>query len=273
LTIRDLRPAPGGGFFLTISSFTNDDTAFAAPYPDPLGESTWVTRTDEDGNIRWKTFIGGSAFDRAFYGSACADGGYVVCGRTESSDYDFAGRPASQPIWAAKISADGQRQWLRWYEGDIDDPPRIAATSDGGYLLVTEKSIDYGNKDALVSKYNANGEREWQRQVGGYKYVRFYDIMEDSGGNYRLVVEGENVDGIIFDGRFRDGWIVTLNHSGSIVKMKGYGGQERDWFNSITEVSKDHFLLAGNAVSADGDVVGQHSQFGPQYKDGWIMYY
>jgi hypothetical protein len=73
---------------------------------------------------------------------------------------------------------------------------------------------------------------------------------------------------------FRDGWIVTLNRSGAIVKMKGYGGQETDWFNSVTEVTKDHFLLAGNAVSSDGDVIGQHNhRTGTQYKDGWIIYY
>ena len=91
---------------------------------------------------------------------------------------------------------------------------------------------------------------------------QFIEITVD--GNYLVVGSAASPDipGFHSGG---DYWIAELDTSFQIVWEKCFGGSEND-FGSTIDLTPDGFLVAGNAVSSDGDVTGNHG-----VEDYWIL--
>jgi hypothetical protein len=64
----------------------------------------------------------------------------------------------------------------------------------------------------------------------------------------------------------RDGWVVKLDASGSLLWQKCLGGNSSDWARSIQQTSDGGYIVAGETHSNDGDVSGHHGN-----GDGWVV--
>ena len=53
-----------------------------------------------------------------------------------------------------------------------------------------------------------------------------------------------------------DGFVVTLNNSGKITSVQGYGGRRDDKFQSLCVTADGNIVACGSTLSADGDLVG-----------------
>ena len=178
-----------GGY--VVAGYSNSNNFDAAGFHGGLYDG-WVVKLDATGAIQWQKMYGGSNWDDFWHVAQTTDGGYILAGRSASTNGDLTGNKGTLDTWVVKINAFGEIEWQRNYGGSGEDIGySVAQTPDGGYVVVSETaSIDgdvvglNGNYDVWVLKLSATGEIEWQRALGG-EYGDFgTNVLVSSDGGY-----------------------------------------------------------------------------------------
>lgn len=135
-------------------------------------DSFWAFEIDAGGALQWQYTYGGDADEDARDFRGTPDGGYIMCGWTDSFGETFAGS-IYKDAWLIKLDAAGGIQWQKFYnkpfeyEGDIINAPdwaySVAPAADGGYAVVGDtdwwSSGDTSrNGDVWIFKVNSMGE-------------------------------------------------------------------------------------------------------------------
>ena len=150
--------------------------------------------------------IGGSNQDYINSVAETSDGGYIAGGYFESESIDLGNgvtltNNGSEDGMIIKYDSEGNAEWAKGIGGDDDDYIySVAETSDGGYIAggsFKSSSIDLGNgvtltnnssyiydSDGMIIKYDANGEVEWAKGIGGDNSEYIYSVAETSDGGY-----------------------------------------------------------------------------------------
>ena len=121
-----------GGYILAASSTSNDgDVGSNYGLYD-----YWIIKVSSDGTIIWKKPMGGTYFDWVHSIQETTDGGFIVSGRSSSSDIDVTGHHFSYDYWIVKLSTTGNISWQKSLGGDgADIAYSIQQTIDGGYIV------------------------------------------------------------------------------------------------------------------------------------------
>lgn len=121
-----------GGYILAANSTSNDgDVGSNYGFDD-----FWIVKVSSDGTIDWKKSMGGSYSDWAHSIQETIDGGFIVSGRSSSSDIDVTGHHFSYDYWIVKLSTTGNISWQKSLGGDgADIAYSIQQTIDGGYIV------------------------------------------------------------------------------------------------------------------------------------------
>lgn len=264
--IRDV----GDGFIVAGSTNSNDiDVSGNHGYTD-----FWLFKIDYSGNMLWQKCFGGTSGDYAVSIEQTEDGGYILLGRTDSDDGDVTGKHDYTDIWIVKTDATGNLEWQKCYGGNyIDISFDIKRTSDGGYIFCgsTESmdgDITYNNgfEDFWVVKINASGDIQWQKCYGGTYMEEAHGIIETSDGNYLVVGYVGSGDGdVSFTYGGQDIWLLEIDHDGTLLKEKAFGGTLTENGMSVLQTS-DGFLIAGETNSFDGDVAEYNG-----HRDTWVL--
>lgn len=179
----------------------------------------WIVKTDAMGNKQWHKTYGGSGADWAHDIVKTTDG-YVIIGRSNSSDGDVTGQHGGMDAWILKIDNNGNKIWQKTFGGSVDDYGQgILCTSDGGLLIgVNAKSSNgsftsnLGYVDAWVIKLDANGNNLGQKELGGSGSE---EIVGFAGDNNRYCLFGStnSPDGDFAGYQvdfFRNAWILKF---------------------------------------------------------------
>ena len=230
--------------------------------------SGFVMKLDQQGEVQWKTVLGGSNDDVISSVSATLDGGYVATGWTNSNDGYFDGaNKGLDDIFIAKIDSLGTIKWLRSFGGTKSDIGHsITATSDGGCVATgyTESDdVDFtgrgrGAKDILVIKLDEKGDFQWLQLIGGSSVEEGYSITEVQGGGIVLAGYSSSNDGD-FTGMNeggRDIVILELDEDGTIQWNKTHGGSRADLAYSLRPSFDSGFILTGSTQSNNGAFEG-----------------
>jgi hypothetical protein len=213
--------------------------------------------------IQWQKVLGGSGGDAANSIALTDDGGYIVAGRTQSNNGDFAGSIGLGSGVVVKFSDSGQIQWQKLLGGPGRETANaIEQTSDGGYILAGGSfEVDsivpgtYSLSNFWVVKLDPTGEVEWQRVLGGSRHDEAYSIKETPDGGY--IVAGVTLSNDVDVSENRGGadvWVVKLATGGEIEWQKCLGGTKEDHAQSIQLTNDGGYILAGHSYSNDGDV-------------------
>ncbi|HEX5316487.1 MAG TPA: T9SS C-terminal target domain-containing protein, partial [Candidatus Kapabacteria bacterium] len=75
----------------------------------------WVVKVDNTGAIQWQKCLGGSSGDEIFSIIQTSDGGFAVCGQTNSTDGDVSGSHGANnsDAWVVKLDDAGNIQWKK----------------------------------------------------------------------------------------------------------------------------------------------------------------
>lgn len=150
-----------------------------------------------------------------------------------------------------KHSINGVPLWQKVYtKPGHQTMSDVAATSDGGFILVGQDS-DH-NQDGWVIRADSNGDTLWTRHFhfGGMQAIN-------------KVIETQHADGFLLggtSGMTSDNptmWAIRIDEDGEEIWSSTYGSGEIDsWCNGLGEVDDGNFILAGAAADA-GDTNGR----------------
>ena len=218
-------------------------------------------------SIEWQKALGGSDLDEAYSIQQTTDGGYIIAGKSNSTDGDVSDNNGSMDFWIVRLDPMGE---IIWEKSLLDDGFEVAyaiqQTNDGGFIVAGSSDNDDG-VNMLVIKLKDNGDVEWQTYLGGSGFDAAYSVRQTTGGEYIVAGESNSEDGDVTapKGAF-DAWIVKLDPFGEIMWERSFGGTQDDRANAIQLTSDGGMVFAGHTFSSDGDITGHHG-----LNDFWIV--
>ncbi|MBK7967116.1 MAG: hypothetical protein IPK10_18820 [Bacteroidetes bacterium] len=261
-----------GGFVMVGSSRSSDF--------DVTGNyglfDVWVVKTDFYGNIQWQRNFGGSGDDAGNCIIQTLDGGYLIAGKTNSTDGDITSAYGAIDMWVVKLNAAGILLWQNSFGGSsFDEANSILENTDGTvYVLGRTSSSDgqistpLGFSDIWLVKLSSSGTLLWEKTYGGSGSDIGEKIIRASDNNCFIYGETNSSDGNVtgVHGVLTDIWIFKINNVGAIVWQKVLGGTSTEYAMDANRTSDGGLILTGLTRSNDGDVSGNHGN-----EDVWVV--
>ncbi len=140
----------------------------------------YLIKVDINGNKEWEKTLGGCGYDRGDSVQPATDGGYIVAGSTDS--YGAGGLD----VFLVKTDSSGNKTWEKTFGGMGDDwANSVQPTADGGYILVgCTRSYGSGGIDIYVIKTDSQGNKHWEKTLGGSYDDNGECIRQNCDGSY-----------------------------------------------------------------------------------------
>lgn len=264
-------PTPDGGYMIAghTDSHDGDITSIAGE------RDVWIVKLNSSGAIQWQKTIGGDKSDYAYSFQSTSDG-YILAGYTYSNNGDVFGNHGDADAWIVKIDNNGTIQWQKTLGGSNEEIARsIQLTPDGGYIVAgSAKSNNgdvsggnHGGSDAWIIKLSNSGTIQWQKSLGGSYEEIARSVQSTTDGGYIITGSAVSTNGDISNNHGgQDAWIVKLNSNGAIQWQRSIGGTNDEVANSVQTTVDGGYIIAGQALSNNGDVSGNHGA-----TDAWIV--
>ncbi len=209
--------------------------------------------------------VGGSSGE-LFYGSVTDQQGNIyAAGQTDSNDGDIAGgNHGGVDGLLVKFAPDGTVLWQRVIGGTGDDHLYAIAIDASGALYVAGASstnadgditsVNHGGLfDALLMKYDADGNKLWDRLIGGTDVDQFVAVTVDGNAVYPAGSTKSSDGDIPANNGNLDALVAKTDNNGNLAWADNVGGSQDDSFAGIT-VSGGSLYMAGLSKSNDGDI-------------------
>ncbi|MEX0812831.1 MAG: T9SS type A sorting domain-containing protein [Chitinophagales bacterium] len=269
--VSSIQQTTDGGYIMVGGSESSDQDISG----NNGGVDYWILKTDVNGNIEWEQNYGGSGDDFASSVHQTFDGGYVVAGSSESSDFDVSGNYGWFDYWILKLDANGNIEWEQNYGGSDDDyAASVLQSTDSSYIVAgytssfdNDVSNIYDWDDFWVLKLDANGGIEWEQNYGGTGDETAASMKPTMDGGYVLAGHSDSQD---FDAPDNNGdfdfLVLKLDSSGNVEWGQNYGGSWEDEVFSITQTSDGGYIVGGSSESSDQDVSNNYGDY-----DYWVI--
>ena len=231
--VRDLDVAPDGTVHFVMLELEADlalvpERAFLArrPSDEPCGLVAQLAPWAGPGHpveLRWASYLGGTAKDSPTSVAAAPDGGTYVAGITFSADFPVAGEHADaghgggKDAFVARFDRDGQLLWSTFLGGSSDD----GAVGTQGLKVAADGSV----------------------YVCGFTSSRDFPVVGSA-------FQAENAGG--FDGLWEaraDRFVARFSPEGRLVATTLFGGDGRDDGEGLALAPGGDVLLAGFTYS------------------------
>jgi len=223
----------------------------------------WGILMDSNGNKIWRRYFGGSNNDRSYDAVQTNDGGFLIAGASESFDFDITDDKGSYDFWTVRLSATGEKLWTKSFGGsEIEIGYALTKTLDGNYIMVGDTrsadgdvSMNKGNADAWVVKFDDNGTIIWEKSYGGSEFDSARGIRQMDDGSFVITGSTRSDNGDVSSNNGQnDQWIFIIDSNGTITYQANVGGSDLDLGNDVIYTSDDKIVAVGNTESSDGDI-------------------
>lgn len=179
----------------------------------------WILKISNEGDLIWEKNFGGSEIDEPRGIISTNDGNFLIVGDTRSSDQDVTINNGGADLWILKISSDGNLIWEKTHGGSSFDVARsVSKTQDNGFLIAgysrssNNDFTNQGQSDAWILKIDNNGEKLWQKFIGGSENDFLFDAIELNNQSIIAVGESSSADFDISKNKgFSDALIIKTN--------------------------------------------------------------
>jgi len=211
------------------------------------GPGRWVLKLDAAGNGVWKHLFSEYEHPGESEGVASvqptSDGGYLLFGHT----YHFSiWRPTISPQ-LIRLDAQGNVLWTKIYV-DLGWIVSARTSLDGGWVAAGSayaQGAGRENTDALILKFDADGELVWAATYGDQKLQEAQDVYPTDDGGYLVAGRTESPTG-----GGLDAWVARLTAGGQMVWQKTYAGPDRVGIRYIQQTGDNGLLVVGAAWSS-----------------------
>ncbi|MBD3321877.1 MAG: hypothetical protein GF350_12345 [Chitinivibrionales bacterium] len=213
-----------GGSFGIVDSTPLSDTAILSTAP----------------RASFQKVYGGIGNDEATGVVQCDDGGYFICGYTES--YGIGGKD----VYLVRTYPDGETRWSRTYGGIGDDMAMACRQTPDGYFIIcgTSSSFSDSNQNEMyLLKVDAAGDTLWTATCRAGKEDGANDVCVTADHGYALcgytrrdtASGSENIA------------LVKFSSDGSIEWTGEYGDEDHEIGLRIKQITGGGFILAGQS--------------------------
>ncbi len=195
-----------------------------------------LIRTDEDGDLTWAYYFGGTHNDRGLAVVECQDGGFAFAGY--STSYGFG----NSDVWLVRTDDQGSLLWNHTFGGTDDDLCySLVETGDHGFVLAgTTESFGAGNEDVWIIRTDSMGNTLWNQTYGSYRRDFCYDIIRKRSGGFTFVGTTDNTAT-----QLADGFVQSIYLDGTLQWNTTFGYSAEDGVYSITECDDGGYAVTG----------------------------
>ncbi|KIC90831.1 hypothetical protein HY58_07215 [Flavihumibacter sp. ZG627] len=126
--------SPGGAVIAGMTNSRDGDLTRSGRAPTDI--DIWVVKVDGSGNLLWQKNYGGPMDEFAFDMAPAIDGGFLLCGTTESMDSAAPCTLGNNDIWVIKIDGLGEMEWQKALGGEGNDNGSAIVENKDGTVLV-----------------------------------------------------------------------------------------------------------------------------------------
>lgn len=242
----------------------------------------WLVKLDKMGNIQWQRTFGGNDVDEILALAQTKDGGYILTGNSVSyPSGDKADNKGAFDFWVIKLNSFGSMEWQRALGGNsYEFCNSVQQTKDGGYLIggssvsdVSGDKSEYsrGGYDFWIVKLNSNGDKLWDKTIGGSGDEFLCKAIETRDGGYFLGgISTSNISGEKSENSRgnNDFWAVKLDKNRNKVWDKTAGGTDNDYVNGLVQTPDGGYVLSGASAS---NISGEKTENSKGMFDYWIV--
>jgi hypothetical protein len=221
-------------------------------------------KLDINGEFLWYRYFGGTQNDVINDVVEANDGGLVMAGYSESTNFDINDNKGSYDFWVVKIHNNGDLHWKHNYGGTgIDQAFGITKTDNNSYLIAgktnsNDKDVttSFGGFDAWVIHIDDHGMLLWNKSFGGSEFDSATTIKKLSNGNFGIVGNTRSS----FDGKLNNGqndyWMFEIDNkpNSNLYWQKTFGGSKTDIATDFFQSSNNEIIIVGESQSNDIDV-------------------
>ncbi len=232
-------------------------------------------KLDSEGNFQWFRFYGGTQNDRINDVVQANDGGYVMVGYSESTNFDVDDNKGSYDYWVVKINQYGMLEWKHNYGGTgIDQAFGITKTGNNSYLIAgksnsVDKNISkpLGGFDAWIVHIDDHGHLIWEKSFGGTGFDSVTTIKKLNNNNFAIVGNTRNQFDNINNGQ-NDFWVFEIDNKANskLYWQKTYGGSNIEDATDFFESKNNELIIVGDSQSNTNDVPANKGG-----NDMWIL--
>lgn len=218
-------------------------------------------RLDANGDFKWYRYYGGLMNDRVNDIAETEDGGVMMVGYTESTDFDVEGNKGSYDYWVVNIDHEGHLHWKKTFGGsDIDQAYGIVKTDFNSYLIVGQSnSVDgdvskhIGNADVWVIHINHHGDLIWEKSFGGTQFETASAIKRTGYNQYTIIGHSRSADNEITNNGQNDIFLFQIDAYANTTMhwKKTFGGTNFDFGTDLAQTADGKLYLVGDTQSND----------------------
>mgnify|MGYP000959719356 CR=1 FL=1 len=211
---------------------------------------------------------GGKYMDEFTDVKETSDGGYIAVGRSNSetiTKYGNIGKGKYDAI-IVKFKSDGTLEWSHNFGGSNNDVFYAVAESPDGYAAVGQTTssdkdvLDYkgGNNDALIVKYNKQGEVVFKKSYGTSSAIStvesFSNIMFDNNhfiivGRIAAATKDGDLEGETGLSSYCEGIILKYDVDFNFVWRKFFSAEIDEGFEGVTKTTDNNYIVVGASSS------------------------
>ncbi len=216
----------------------------------------FVVRTNALGDTLWTKVFRAVYNDQASSIIQTSDGGFLVCGRSNSNP------SLVMDVFLIKLNAAGSVQWAKRYGDAVwDESTSLIQTADLGFAVCgSTTSFGPGDYNGLIFKTDSIGNLQWTTVAGNAAGAdALYGLVETDDGSIVSAgfAEGYSVhrysNSSLMGNDSADVWMIKLTASGDTVWNYLYGGYRLDEGYSLQKHPDGGFLTAAYTQSFTSD--------------------
>ncbi len=199
-------------------------------------KNVFMLKTDNNGNVLWAKYFGGTINDEGYSLKQTSDSGYIIAGYTESFGQ------GSWDVYLLKISAIGNLQWTKTYGGNQGDlANHIEITNDGGFIFTGKTSGNgvgtINDNDLFLMKTDSAGNNEWIYTYGGSSEEVGFSVKQTSDNGFISI-------GYTYSSGAgqSDVYLLKTDSIGSVLWSSTFGSASKEEGSDVIQRGSNYFL-------------------------------
>ncbi len=198
------------------------------------GFDLYLLKLNAAGDLLWDTTYGGSRDEQGYGLAEMPDGGYAICGWTNSYG------AGAEDVYLLRVTATGDTLWTRTYGGTSGDAGYdLGVTRDSGLIVLGVKG-----SDIYLIRTNAAGDTLWTRTYGGANSDFATALVATADDGYFIAGATNS-----FGAGSGDAYFLRIDQNGTILWSRTCGGSRNDWATAAAETADHGFVVAGYTES------------------------